>query len=238
LTSSRRARPLATAAVAVLLLSGCGAGQDAQTSQARGSSEGANVVVDADGSMLVRNAYIAPPPQDEGEYSEGDDVRVFAVLVNQSDSDDRLVSVDTPAAESVTFFAGGDPEEGLSERTEEFLQFVPEGADQREGGPDTRSVPEGAGGAEGPDGTEIDGVDVPANSVAELLPGTGYLLLEGLTESVFPGQTVPVTMQFERAGSVTFDVYVHLLGEAFEREPVTEPRQEGITGEEEGGDEE
>lgn len=218
MTSSRRARPLAMAAVAAFTLTACGAGFDAQTSQVRTFSEGANREVDD--SLLVRNVYVAPPPEDEGRYGAGDDARVYGVLVNQGSEDDRLVSVDSPAARSVTFFAGGDPEVGVSEQTENFLEFAPEGGEQREGGPDTRTVPEGG------DGQEIDGVDIPANSTAEILPGTGYLLLEGLTEQLYPGQVVPLTMQFERAGSITFDVYVHVLGEPYPRESVVEEEAE------------
>lgn len=218
MTSTRRVRRLALVALAGFALTACGSGFDAQTSQVRTFSEGANREVDD--TLLVRNVYIAPPPEEEGFHAEGDDARVYGVLVNQGSEDDRLVSVESPAASSVTFFAGGDPEAGVSEQTENFLEYAPEDAEQREGGPDTRTVPEGG------DGQEIDGLDIPANSTAEILPGTGYLLLEGLTERLYPGQVVPMTMQFERAGSITFDVYVHVLGEPYPREPVVEEESE------------
>lgn len=255
MTPSRRARrSIALAVVAGLTLTGCGAGINAQTNQRRTYAEGNNEIFPG-GQILVRNMYLAPPDDEPlGKWEEGDDVRAYVVLVNQGDEDDRLVSVTSPVASRVSFWAGGDPEFGVAEHTAEFLDVYQPGSEARPGGADTRALPGDAAddveadadgatspsaspspeasaaaepGAEvgvdtglGGDGRPLDSYLVPVGDKTEVLPGAGYLLFEDLTEEVYPGTTVEVTMEFERAGSDTFPAYVHVLSEPFGREEV------------------
>jgi hypothetical protein len=252
LTPSRRARrSIALAVVAGLTLTGCGAGINAQTNQRRTYAEGNNEIFPG-GQIIVGNMYLAPPDNEPlGKWEEGDDVRAYAVLVNQGDEADRLVRVTSPVASRVSFWAGGDPELGVAEHTAEFLDVYQPGSEARPGGTDTRALPGDTGddveadpdgvspsaspspeasaaaepGAEvgvdtglGGDGRPVDSYLIPVGDKTEVLPGAGYLLFEDLLVDVFPGTTVEVTMEFERAGSNTFPAYVHVLSEPYERE--------------------
>jgi periplasmic copper chaperone A len=54
----------------------------------------------------------------------------------------------------------------------------------------------------------LDGIEVPANGQAELRPGGLHVMLIGLTRELAAGDTVRLTLSFERAGSVTVDAPV------------------------------
>ncbi|PZS02717.1 MAG: hypothetical protein DLM56_11235 [Pseudonocardiales bacterium] len=107
----RRAGALAVAgAVAGMVLAGvagCAAGQVAETANelsAVGGSEGQV------GQMALRNVSIAYPPT--GKYEPGGTARLNFALVNEASGTDRLVSVSTPVASSVTG-TGGSQSGGL-----------------------------------------------------------------------------------------------------------------------------
>lgn len=55
-------------------------------------------------------------------------------------------------------------------------------------------------------------IPVPANGEVTLQPGGLHLMLIGLTQSVNVGQSVPVTLRFERAGEVTIQLAVQAAG--------------------------
>ena len=55
-------------------------------------------------------------------------------------------------------------------------------------------------------------VIVPAGGTLEMRPGGTHMMLVGLTTPLKAGDTVPVTLTFERAGSVTADFVVAPLG--------------------------
>ncbi len=63
---------------------------------------------------------------------------------------------------------------------------------------------EGGGGTMAP----LSRLDVPAHGEAALRPGQAHLMLENLTGPLRAGQQIRVTLQFERAGSVTVRVPV------------------------------
>ena len=52
------------------------------------------------------------------------------------------------------------------------------------------------------------GIEIPANGQVELKPGGLHVMLIGLTRDLNPGETVPVTLQFEQAGAVTVEAEV------------------------------
>ena len=243
MTPSRRARrSLTLAVVAGLTLTGCGAGIDAQTNQRRTFSEGANEVLPG-GQILIRNFYVAPPDNAEAVWEEGDDVRAYAVFVNQGDVDDQVVGASTPAAEEVTLWSGGDPDAGVDEHTEEFLEYAPEPGEARGGGTDNVVAPGGidetaspsattspdattSPGATTPavpatpagDGEEQSSFELPLGDKLEVTPGSGYFLLEDITQAIYPGTTIEMTVEFAEAGSHTFPAYVQVLSEPAERE--------------------
>ena len=57
-----------------------------------------------------------------------------------------------------------------------------------------------------------DGVPVPAGATVELKPGGLHIMLMGLKESLVEGQTFPLTLTFEHAGTVTVDVAIGAIG--------------------------
>lgn len=57
-----------------------------------------------------------------------------------------------------------------------------------------------------------DGLVVPAKGMLELKPGSYHVMFMGLKAPLKEGETVPVTLTFEKAGSVTLDFKVERLG--------------------------
>ncbi len=58
----------------------------------------------------------------------------------------------------------------------------------------------------------VNDIPVPANGSATLQPGGLHLMLIGLTQPLVAGQSVPVTLRFERAGEVTINLAVQAAG--------------------------
>ncbi len=55
-------------------------------------------------------------------------------------------------------------------------------------------------------------IPVPANGEVTLQPGGLHLMLIGLTQPMNAGQSIPVTLRFERAGEVTVQLAVQAAG--------------------------
>ncbi len=56
------------------------------------------------------------------------------------------------------------------------------------------------------------GIEVPAGGMAELKPGGFHVMFMGLKQPLEEGGSFPVTLVFERAGTVTVDVTVGAAG--------------------------
>ncbi len=92
--------PALLGCVAVLVLSGCGAGPGAQTAQQVDATNGAN---DDVGPIALRDVVLAyPGGEDVFGYQAGENAPLGVTIVNTSDVPDELVSVTSPAARSVT----------------------------------------------------------------------------------------------------------------------------------------
>ncbi|WP_433504617.1 copper chaperone PCu(A)C [Pseudonocardia halophobica] len=90
-----------TAAVGALLLSGCGAGQVAQTAEQVAAVGGTGGVV---GDVAVRNAEIAYPTglaPTGAVYQKGGQALVEMIIVNDGGAADRLVSASSEAGTQV-----------------------------------------------------------------------------------------------------------------------------------------
>ena len=90
-------------ALALVALTGCGAGFEAQTYQERSSADSTNVAV---GAIAVRN--VAVMPGDEGVLEAGDDAEVILTLVNVGGEDDRLVGAEAEGVDGVEITQDGD----------------------------------------------------------------------------------------------------------------------------------
>jgi len=53
---------------------------------------------------------------------------------------------------------------------------------------------------------------VPAGGAVELQPGGMHIMLVGLTRAIEVGQSIPITLRFERAGEVTVELAVQAAG--------------------------
>jgi copper(I)-binding protein len=58
---------------------------------------------------------------------------------------------------------------------------------------------------------EVQGYEIPANGRFELKPGGAHLMLVDLRQPLKEGDSVPVTLKFERAGEVTVNFPVGRL---------------------------
>ncbi|WP_338662400.1 copper chaperone PCu(A)C [Pararoseomonas sp. SCSIO 73927] len=58
----------------------------------------------------------------------------------------------------------------------------------------------------------VQAVEVPAGGSVTLRPGGMHIMLIGLAEAARPGATVPLTLQFERAGAVSVQLAVQAAG--------------------------
>ncbi|WP_037301255.1 copper chaperone PCu(A)C [Rubritepida flocculans] len=58
----------------------------------------------------------------------------------------------------------------------------------------------------------VNDIPVPGNGSVSLQPGGLHLMLIGLTQPLVAGQSVPVTLRFERAGEVTIQLAVQAAG--------------------------
>lgn len=58
----------------------------------------------------------------------------------------------------------------------------------------------------------VEFVPVPAGGAAELKPGGYHVMFMGLNAPLEQGQTIPVTLTFEHAGTVTLEVPVEKVG--------------------------
>ena len=96
-----RLRPLAAAAALALpLLTACAAGQNAQTYQQRAAQDHANASAE---SLLINAVSVQLASQERVEV--GDTARAFAAISNNGPQTDRLVSVESDAAQSVEIVA-------------------------------------------------------------------------------------------------------------------------------------
>lgn len=55
------------------------------------------------------------------------------------------------------------------------------------------------------------GFEIPAGGKVELKPGGKHVMLMGLKNTLEPGQTIQITLKFERAGEMTINVPVQAM---------------------------
>ena len=60
----------------------------------------------------------------------------------------------------------------------------------------------------------VPAIEVPAGGSVTLRPGGAHVMLVGLAQALRPGATLPLTLTFERAGTVQVEVAVQAAGAA------------------------
>jgi copper(I)-binding protein len=56
--------------------------------------------------------------------------------------------------------------------------------------------------------SKLDGIDIPARSITELKPGGLHIMLINLKQDLVEGDTIPLTLIFEKTGTVELSVPV------------------------------
>lgn len=147
--------------------------------------------------VVLAAAFVALMPIAKGQVTEVGEILIqhpwgrptvgtstpgagYMVLENRGSADDRLVSAQSPIAETVTMH-----------RTE-----VVEGI--------ARMLP------------QHEGIVVRAGETIRLEPGSYHLMLTKLREPMVFGQKLPLSLTFERAGTVTVELVVERFVRAAE----------------------
>jgi copper(I)-binding protein len=207
------------AVVASLALSGCAAGQVAQTAYQANSATGATANV---GAIAIRDAQIAFGGSAKGAavYPAGGSAPLEMHVINTGQQGDRLVSASSPVASAVQIVGesdlpggtemvvgggtgtggqtlGGPSEPGASPSAAPTAEPAPAAGDT--------PVPQPTVGATAPAGGDAPPAGLqPPPTVPGLSPSTRYadIVLTGLQEDVQAGLSYPLVLNFEKAGQV------------------------------------
>lgn len=213
------------AVVGSLALSGCAAGQIAQTANQKNNGGGADVTTNG---ILIRAAAIpfGDAPQGAAVYPTGSSAPVSMRVINTTPQDDRLVSASSPVAASVQIsgqsdlpagvsmvvggVAGtaGQTEPGATEAPEEppldaTLAPVPGETAAPTGSAQEPSDASPTGSASPSGEAPAAGLQSPP-PIAQIMPSTRYaqVVLTGLREDIRAGLSYEIDLTFERAGVV------------------------------------
>lgn len=207
---------LAAGAVAATLLTGCAAGQVAQTVDQYPVVDGGAANA---GQLSVRNAGIAPPA-DVGGYAKGSNATLQLVVINGTNKDDQLISVSTPVAGNVVLSAVGMPaglsvatsseSESVSQSPSTTVSGTPSASGSASGASTSSTSPSAS--ASGSGAAASTPIQVKADQAVQI----GFsvigpnIVLTGLTSALVPSQTVPVTFTFASGASVNIALPVKL----------------------------
>ena len=205
----RRVGVAVTSGVAgALLLTGCAAGQQAQTVEQTPSIDGVQAEA---GSIAIRAAGIAAP--DSGSsYAKGATAMLRMVIVNRGAQQDELVSVSSPAASGAQLTAAVEGSGSQSASSASATTGTPSASAS---GSATASPASGSPSASG-SGSASAPIVLPPGQAVQVGMGTNPagVTLTGLTADLFPSQSVPVTLTFNSGASVTLVMAVQLTSEA------------------------
>lgn len=201
------ARWAAALAVAGLVLTGCGAGDHAQTSEMGTAINGVDVNA---GTLALRDLQV--DFGETGSYLEGGTAPLQVWIANQGNETVILESVTSPAAEAVTL------------ATEVAVAEPSESASATPGGEDSSpSAAASAGSEDAEVAAELVGereyaIEIKPGSHVRLAPTTGsFLLLEGLKEDVSAAAAVEVEFTFSNGKVVTAELPMGVPAEAASR---------------------
>ncbi|WP_433476733.1 hypothetical protein ACQPZP_06545 [Spirillospora sp. CA-142024] len=229
--NSRRVVVLAMAgAVAIApVISGCGAGEQPQSARPTQLTEGVNVTLPKSppsaAQIDLRHMFLLGPEPGQ-PIPAGTSMALYGVVINQvKGRQDRLVSVTSPAFGDKAKLDGGivlPP--AAPDGTGSFTRLLgtpsatpsPTPPAKKTRQPATRATPKPTGVGATPKLSETptsSNTATPPQSTPPATPATPggeqpLVVLPGLAEELNPGAAVPVTMQFEKAGSVEFRVPV------------------------------
>jgi copper(I)-binding protein len=211
----------------VLLVTGCAAGQNAQTVEQTPSIDGVQAEA---GNIAIRAAGIAAP-ESGSSYAKGSDAPLRMVIINRGTAADKLVSVTSTVAGGARFSAGSSASPVASGSGQASSSAADSSAVSASPSASS-SVPaaSASGSATGSSSaSQNTPIDLAGRQSVQIGIGTGgpSVTLTGLTADLFPAQPVPVTLTFASGASVTVIVAVQLTSEAPPAPTVSEATQLG-----------
>lgn len=194
------AKLLPVAAAVALVLSGCAAGQDAQTANQQPAIDGVN----ADAGLVgIRDAAIAAP--DANSYPAGSDAALEMTLVNNGYDKDALVSVSSTAANAAIIGLDGPPSSNKGVN----VTPLESGSGSAGGSATVAATPSASASSSAATDQPIE---IPGQSIVQV--GVSIVgpsaVLTGLTQPLFPSQTVPVTLRFRSGATINVQLAARL----------------------------
>ncbi|MGY1679753.1 copper chaperone PCu(A)C [Geodermatophilus sp. SYSU D01176] len=206
-------RALRAATMGALLLSpialtACSAGQVPQTATQNRDKVGTEAAV---GDIVLRQITLAYPQ--DGLYAEGDDAELQMAIVNSDTEADTLVGIEGEAFDGVVVSGQATASPAVPGSTSAAPTTTPAApptttpeATTSPGATPTATVP--ATPTTPSASTEVQ-IPVPAGATVFLGGASGATVeLIGLSEELTAGETIEVTLTFQRAGEVTVDALV------------------------------
>ncbi|TDE35025.1 hypothetical protein [Actinomadura sp. 6K520] len=239
--NSRRMVALAVAgAVAIApVISGCGAGVDAQSAAPVRLTEGVNASVPLDATapqIVLRNMFVLGPKPEE-PIAQGASLPLYGVMINQVPGRaDRLTSVGSPQFGSAMIRGGGITLPPAARDGSGSLVMLRGGA-TADPGPEAPETGQPTGAATpaptGPGSTADPTAgptsqNTPGPTVSAPAPTTGeeqpVVVLNGLRDpDLLAGGLITVRMQFEKAGAVELKVPLILQQDEYSTYPLVTP---------------
>ncbi len=196
-------------------LTGCGSGTHPETARPTQLTEGVNADIPTDLSkptqIKIRNLFVLGPAETK-TLDTGSSAPVYGTLIDSGGQPDKLISVSSPAFGGTSKIRGGGialaPGQAveLSALAPEVSPTLPPAAPKH--GAKATATPTAA----------VPAAPEPA------------VVLTGLTERKFGGEPIKLTLQFERAGSITVTVLVvPQIGEYLSYSPAAAPAPAPVT---------
>jgi copper(I)-binding protein len=196
---------------AALVMAGCGAGQITQTAGQQAAINGADAQVK---TLAIRDAVLQFPPN--GAYPAGSDAALQLTIVNDGSNDDELVSVSSDAAAGAVILGS----KTIVARSSLFVTPPTAGApvttspsSSATGVTSSSPATTTSSGSASASPTSTSTSTSPTSTSPSSPPsspsvaiGTASIVLQGLKQPVWPGQTIKVTFVFRDAGTITVDV--------------------------------
>ncbi|MFI9452748.1 hypothetical protein [Amycolatopsis sp. NPDC052450] len=216
---------------AALVLAGCGAGQITQTDSQQPAVNGTYAQAK---DLVLRNAALQFPAEGQA-YPAGAAAPLTLTIVNQGKQDDELVSVSSEAATGDAKITGAKvivsshalvigPSDAVESTKEVAPTSAPSSAPASSSGAPSSSEP-------GAPSSSVAGTVTPsAGPEASNAPdqvGKATVVLQGLKQPVWAGQTIKVTFVFKNSGSITLDLPVAAPSHPGSRAPAPEKEAKG-----------
>lgn len=221
--------------LAAVVLTGCGAGQVAQTDSQQPAINGASGTV---GAIAVRNAELQFPDNPQGVLTPGSNVPLIVTIINTGVTADELTGVSSPAAQSVTIdgSASGTKDipggfaiaSTIKDEDDNDTVGAPAGASSSEaatttpttttsttttGSATTTTGSSRTSGATSTSGSSSTSAPTSTTTVAPtpaLAPKAVDIVLVGIKaangQPIRSGLTIPITFTFAHAGQITIQV--------------------------------